>query len=176
MLGCGRVIKDRATNADRPQVHPVGLDGPQETVCRWDGATKSGSHSAGGMVIMNQAGEIIFANGVQFRMIYDPLVVEVLALREAVNWCRDHAFTVVRFEGDAKVFINKILLADAKDNRMGAILQEVIQCFASNPGFSVRFVGWDNNRVAHLEARKALSLYPSMSRVFDYQTWLNSRM
>ncbi|CAL1403204.1 unnamed protein product [Linum trigynum] len=128
------------------------------------------------MVIMNQAEEIIFANGIQFRMIDDPVVVEVLALREAINWCRDHAFTEVRFEGDAKVVIDKILLADARDNQMGAILQEFIQCFACNPGFSVRFVGRHNNRVAHLVARKALSLYPSMSRVFDYQTWLNSRM
>ncbi|CAL1354845.1 unnamed protein product [Linum trigynum] len=109
-------------------------------------------------------------------MIDDPMVVELLDLREAVLWCISHGFTDMRFEGDAKVVIDKILGADTSDSRMGAILEEIVQFVASSPGFSVRFVGRHSNRVAHLVARKALFLYPTTSRLFDFQSWLNSRM
>ncbi|CAL1384739.1 unnamed protein product [Linum trigynum] len=145
-------------------------------VCMWDGATRRGSHSAGGIVVMTSAREILGVVGVQFQCIDDPLVVEVLALREALWWCLEHGFPMVQFEGDAKVVIDKINRAETGDIRMGAVLEEVVSCFASRTGFSVRFVGRRNNRVAHVVARKALSLLPSACRVFDFQAWLNSRM
>ncbi|CAL1369539.1 unnamed protein product [Linum trigynum] len=53
-------------------------------VCMWDGATRKGSHSAGGIVIMTPARGVLMAAGFQFPGIDDPLVVEVLVLREAV--------------------------------------------------------------------------------------------
>ncbi|CAL1385231.1 unnamed protein product [Linum trigynum] len=136
----------------------------------WDGATRSGSHSAGGLVLMTPARDILMAKGVQFPWFDDPLVVELIALCEAVLWCLALGFTAISFEGDAKVIIDKINQADTRDNRLGAILEELVQYFASNPGFSVRFVGRRGNRVAHSVARKVLSLYPTMSRFFDFRT------
>ncbi|CAL1367109.1 unnamed protein product [Linum trigynum] len=85
----------------------------------WDGVTQSGSHSAGGMVLMTPAREILLANGVQFSCIADPMVVELLVLREAVCWCLDRGFTEVSFEGDAKVIIDKINRGKTGDNQMG---------------------------------------------------------
>ncbi|CAL1392405.1 unnamed protein product [Linum trigynum] len=41
-------------------------------ICMWDGATRRGSHSAGGMVIMNPERAILMAKGVQFQSIDDP--------------------------------------------------------------------------------------------------------
>ncbi|CAL1404958.1 unnamed protein product [Linum trigynum] len=119
---------------------------------------------------------VLRAIGVQFPVLDDPTVVELLALREAILWCLGQGLAFVRFEGDAKLVIDKIRRADTGDSRMGVVLEEVVNHFDSNPGFSVRFVGRRNNRVAYLVARKALSVYPTMSRAFNFQAWLISRM
>ncbi|CAL1409606.1 unnamed protein product [Linum trigynum] len=60
--------------------HPLGPCGLFGVVCRWDGATREGSHSAGGMVVLDSDDRVLMAKGVQFYSIDDPLVVEVLAL------------------------------------------------------------------------------------------------
>ncbi|CAL1385295.1 unnamed protein product [Linum trigynum] len=125
---------------------------------------------------MTPSREILVAVGFQFPGIEDPMVVEMMALREAVVWCLNRGITKVCFEGDAKVIIDKINQADTRDNRVGAILAEVVHQFASQPRFSVRFVRRRSNRVAHLVARKALSLYQAMSRSVDFSAWLLSRM
>ncbi|CAL1409387.1 unnamed protein product [Linum trigynum] len=120
----GRVV--RVWQAPVPQ-EEVGV------VCRWDGATRTGSHSAGGMVLSVDGG-ILRATGIQFPVIEDPVVAEVLALREAVRWCLIQGYSVVRFEGDAKVIIDKIQDRVDEDSRMGAVLSEVVQCFVSIRG------------------------------------------
>ncbi|CAL1397819.1 unnamed protein product [Linum trigynum] len=152
------------------------LVGPPRMVCRWDGATKAGSHSAGGVVLFHPFGEIAMVRGYHFPGIDNPQVVELLALREAVGWCVELGFTDIVFEGDAKVIIEKINRGDQSDSRMGAVLAELLQYFRIHSGFSIRFIGRRSNRVAHMVARKALSLYPTMSRFFDFQTWLLSRV
>ncbi|CAL1360054.1 unnamed protein product [Linum trigynum] len=88
---------------------PPVVDHPDNPItCMWDGATRSASHSADNMVVKSQTGGNLMARGLQFRGIYDPLDAEALALREAILWCWDSSFAVVRFEGDAKVLIHKI--------------------------------------------------------------------
>ncbi|CAL1362041.1 unnamed protein product [Linum trigynum] len=138
-------------------------------VCMWDGATRRRSHSAGGMVLYGPGRTVIRAKGVQFARLDEPMVVELLVLREAITWCLEWGLADVRFEGDAKVIIDKINQADSRDNHLGAVLEEICQYFAAHPGFSVRFVGRDNNWVAHSVARKALSLYPNGNRLFDFR-------
>ncbi|CAL1353289.1 unnamed protein product [Linum trigynum] len=159
--------------AGGPHLHPAGED---SIVCMWDGTVRRGSHSAGGMVLLTPTREVLMAKGVQVPCVDDPRVAELLVLREAVWWCLESGLLGVRFEGDAKVLIDKINQKDARDDRVGAVLEELVQIFSSSPGFRVRFVGRRNNRVAHLVARKALSLYPTGSRFFDFQAWLNSRV
>ncbi|CAL1378948.1 unnamed protein product [Linum trigynum] len=169
---------------DKPVWGPAGagvhlaaqVDSPAVVICGWDEATRRGSHSAGGVVLMTPNRDILMATGMQFPVIDDPLVVELLVLREAVLWCLSRGLLSVRFEGDSKVVIDKIQAADTRDSRLGAVLAEVLYYFTCNPGFSVRFIGRGNNRVAHLVARKALSLYPNMNRSYDFQTWLLSRV
>ncbi|CAL1381105.1 unnamed protein product [Linum trigynum] len=92
---------------------------------------------AGGMVILDEEGIILLAKGVQFQDIDDLMVVELLVFREAILFCLSHGFLVVRFEGDAQVVIKKILRADARDTRMGAILEEVVQHFANHSGYDL---------------------------------------
>ncbi|CAL1413888.1 unnamed protein product [Linum trigynum] len=93
------------------------------------------------MVLMTSSQEVILARGIQFPELGDPMVIELLTLREAVGWCLGLGFTEVRFEGDAKVIIDKIISRQASDNRVGAILEEVLHYFLSNPGLAVRFIG-----------------------------------
>ncbi|CAL1404945.1 unnamed protein product [Linum trigynum] len=155
------------------QLGPVGVG---RMVCMWDGATRRGSHSAGGLILANHARECLLARGVQFQAVDDPMVAELLVLREAVVWCLELGFFNVSFEGDAKVIIDKINSADTRDNRLGAVLVEIVQYFRAHTGFSIRFVGREHNRVAHVVARKALSLYPAISRSFDFLAWLSSRV
>ncbi|CAL1373191.1 unnamed protein product [Linum trigynum] len=100
----------------------VGPAEPSVLVCMWDGAVRSGSHSAGGIVFLNHAREVLWDMGVQFPLVDDPIVTELLVLREAISWCLGHGFLEMRFEGDAKVVIDNINKADVRDNRMGAIL------------------------------------------------------
>ncbi|CAL1353614.1 unnamed protein product [Linum trigynum] len=69
-----------------PPPQPVPLEADR-LVCMWDGATGRGSHSAGGIVIMTPARGVLMAGEVQFPGIDDPMVVEVLVLREAIMWC-----------------------------------------------------------------------------------------
>ncbi|CAL1372661.1 unnamed protein product [Linum trigynum] len=128
-----------------------------------------GSHAAGGMVILNSDRAVILAKGVHFPFLSDPMMVEALVFREAIGWCLANGFTIMRFEGDAQVIIEKVLRKDIRDNHIGAILEEIVNSFASNLGFSVRFVGRRNNRVAHLVAKQALSLFQAACRSFDFQ-------
>ncbi|CAL1394348.1 unnamed protein product [Linum trigynum] len=144
--------------------------------CQWDRATRKDLHSAGGMVLLSPSGDVLMAHGIQFQGIDDPVFMELLVLREAITWCLGQGFTGMRFEGDAKIVIDKINCKDARDNRMGSVPEEVFQYCRSSPGISVRFIGRSSNRVAHLVARKALSLYPTMSRFFDFRTWLGSKV
>ncbi|CAL1354012.1 unnamed protein product [Linum trigynum] len=168
--------RDQNDQLVRPPSPIVRYAGDATAICMWDGAVRLGSHAAGGMVILNYDRAVILAKGVHFSFLGDPMVVEALVLREAIGWCLANGFTVMRSEGDAQVIIEKILRKDVRDNRIGAILEEIVNCFASNIGFTVRFVGRRNNRVAHLVARQALSLFPTTCRSFDFQAWLNSRM
>ncbi|CAL1403569.1 unnamed protein product [Linum trigynum] len=117
------------------------------------------------MVILGQDGEVLCAKGVFFPEIDDPMIVELLVLREAILWCRNRGFLVVRFEGDANVVVDMLSLAQGSDSRSGNIFLEVLLYLA---GFSVWFVGRRNNRVANLVARKVLSLYPIASHSFDF--------
>ncbi|CAL1368759.1 unnamed protein product [Linum trigynum] len=171
-----RVPADRKEMGLHPTVQPSGLTGGSSLVCMWDGATRAGSHSAGRMVLLDPYRMVIRAQGVQYRVVDDPLVVEALVLREALLWRVANGFQEVRFEGDAKVIFDKINQAEIRNSRIGMILDEICQCMGNQPGFSLRFVGRRNDRVAHAVARKALSLYLSTCRAFNFLTWLFSRM
>ncbi|CAL1397907.1 unnamed protein product [Linum trigynum] len=162
--------KESCISLPNPQSAPDPPVNGSSLVCLWDGATRNGSHSAGGMVLLGLGREVLWAQGYQFPGVDAPSVAELLCLRESMRWCIAHGLTTVRFEGDALVLIDKIKKGSTADSQVGAILEEVVHLFDSCDGFGVRFVGRRNNRVAHLVTRKALSLYPTMSRLFDFQT------
>ncbi|CAL1403043.1 unnamed protein product [Linum trigynum] len=79
-----RLPVDRAPPVALPTTRNLGPVGDDRVVCMWDGATRSGSHSAGGMVLLTPTRDILMAKGFQFPLIDDLMVVELIALREAV--------------------------------------------------------------------------------------------
>ncbi|CAL1397577.1 unnamed protein product [Linum trigynum] len=165
-----RLLVDQVQHLCMPSVSFASTAVLQTVTCQWDGATKAGLHAAGGIVINDLFGNVILARGIQFPYMDDPLVAEMLVLREAVVWCLELGFPAACFQGDAKVIIDKLNRRDARDDRVGVVLEELIWVFTCHSAFSVRFVGQSNNRIAHLVARKALALYPTGCRSFDFQT------
>ncbi|CAL1390732.1 unnamed protein product [Linum trigynum] len=83
------------------------------------------NHTRQGMVILTPAREILLVQGVQFEGLDDPMVAELLTLSDAVSWVRNLCFMEMRFEGDAKMVIEKILQRDTRDNQVGAITSPV---------------------------------------------------
>ncbi|CAL1402301.1 unnamed protein product [Linum trigynum] len=75
---------DRLPQPSIPLINHFAPEEANMLVCMWDGATRSGSHSAGGMVIMSPARNVLMASGIQISLIDDPMVVELLVLRVAI--------------------------------------------------------------------------------------------
>ncbi|CAL1400672.1 unnamed protein product [Linum trigynum] len=161
----------------RRQVAPLApLRFPQGVswVCSFDGAVREASHSAVGIVLQGPYGVVVRALGKGLADLTDPMLVELMAIREAILWCRSMGLHDVCYQGDAKVVIDKLLAGCAWDCYGGAVLREVQELLANVTGDVLRFVGRDNNRVAHRVARKALSLYPTLIGGFDFCVWLHS--
>ncbi|CAL1400622.1 unnamed protein product [Linum trigynum] len=78
---------DRVGTPHRQTICPGAPSADLSVVCCWDGATRRGASSAGGMVLMNGTREVLLARGIQFPGLVDPMVIELLTLREAINWC-----------------------------------------------------------------------------------------
>ncbi|CAL1409895.1 unnamed protein product [Linum trigynum] len=88
---------DQAPRAQIPIMQSTAQVGDSHLVCMWDRATKGGSHSAGGMVLFDTARTFLLARGVQFSQMDDPVVVELLVLRNAIIWCVEQGLSEVRF-------------------------------------------------------------------------------
>ncbi|CAI0429775.1 unnamed protein product, partial [Linum tenue] len=100
-------------------IPPPGQTAMMSSVtCMWDGATKSGSHAAGGIVL----------NDLE------------------VTWCLELGFQEVCFQGDAQIIIDKVAARDVHDVQIGAVLEEIVGMFTNHSALQVRFVGRSNNR------------------------------
>ncbi|CAL1409682.1 unnamed protein product [Linum trigynum] len=67
-----------------PERPPLGVS----WVCSFDGAVSQASHSAVGIVLKGADGVVVSAVGKGWAGVMDPMLVELLALREAILWCR----------------------------------------------------------------------------------------
>ncbi|CAL1410668.1 unnamed protein product [Linum trigynum] len=157
---------------DQPTVDAGSVDG---VVCSFDGAVHDGSHAAGGVVLREAGGAVFAAQGLMFTGLQDPMLVELSTLRDAMRWCQHRGLEAVTFEGDAKIVIDKVNARDVCAATGGALFEEIRQLLLLSPGFRVKFVGRQNNRVAHMVAKKALSLFPAGCNGFDFCGWLRSQ-
>ncbi|CAL1355816.1 unnamed protein product [Linum trigynum] len=146
---------------------------PPGHVCYFDGAVRAGEWSAMGMVLCDSTGAFVSARGGWLQGVPELAMVELVALRESVLWCVSARFTTMLLAGDAKGIIDKVRAGVVNDALGGAILQEIKWMLRDNPGFSVHFVGRQNNRASHLVTRKALSLSLRTLSSFDFCAWLH---
>ncbi|CAL1404858.1 unnamed protein product [Linum trigynum] len=86
---------DQAPRTPIPIMHSTTNVSDSHLVCMWDGATKGGSHSTGGMVFFYPMRTLLLAREVKFSQMDDPVVVELLVLREAIIWCLEQGFSEV---------------------------------------------------------------------------------
>ncbi|CAL1373396.1 unnamed protein product [Linum trigynum] len=152
------------------QTSPV----PGSLSCFVDGVVQHGSHGAGGWVIQDASGVLLASAARRYQGLQDPTLVELLALRDAVRWCSDRCWFSVTFMGDAQIVFQKVKAGEVHDALGGALLQEIQALRSSFQHFDCVFVGRNRNRVAHIVARKALSLRPPLLVGFDVVAWLRS--
>ncbi|CAL1358641.1 unnamed protein product [Linum trigynum] len=125
----------------------------------FDGATASALGSIG-VVVTDDHGTILQAFARQYPNTTDSLIIEALALRDAIMLCSQQHWRMGVFLGDAKTLIDLCNNGVVQDARIGAILLEIRHLLRSQDSFQVRFVGRDRNRAAHLVARHALLVSP----------------
>ncbi|CAL1406979.1 unnamed protein product [Linum trigynum] len=140
-----------------------------------DGATSPGSHGAGGWALQDPTGMVVAASAALYVGIWEPALVELLAFPDALRWCLAFGFQSMVFAGDAQVVVGKIRDGEVDDVHGGMLLEEIRSMRDLFQEFRVIFVGRESNRVAHLVARKALSLSPSLVG-FNFVSWLFSAM
>ncbi|CAL1357242.1 unnamed protein product [Linum trigynum] len=129
--------KDRLDLNQHPLQQSLDLGGSFSVICMWDGAVCADSHSTGGLILKDERDFVVFVLGLFFEVMDDPLVVETIALREAIQWCRDIGLAQVQFEGDIEILIDKINAKDARGSRVGAILEEILHTLDIHRGFNV---------------------------------------
>ncbi|CAL1383383.1 unnamed protein product [Linum trigynum] len=110
---------------------PVQLHLALPFSCYVDGAVAPGSHGAGGLVIRDGMGRVCMVKGFYYAGIVDPFLVELVAFRDAVQWCLGKGMDAVWFYGDAKGVIEKIQRRDARDMKGGAYLWKLRSCGGS---------------------------------------------
>ncbi|CAL1389207.1 unnamed protein product [Linum trigynum] len=68
---------------------------------------------------------VVGTRGMWYVGLQNSMLVEALALRDAIHWCQNKGFDMVRIEGDAKVVIDKVNVGVVRDETVGALLEEI---------------------------------------------------
>jgi ribonuclease HI len=124
-----------------------------------DGAVDSNKGVAGaGMVIRDHIGQFLAGGCWQYGVIQDPLIIEMLACRDAVQVAKVHGFSHVILETDSQVVVSMWNRTDSNKSVGYHIIGEIKEVVGSFQGFNLLFARREANSVAHLCAREALSL------------------
>ncbi|CAL1413360.1 unnamed protein product [Linum trigynum] len=154
--GGARRARMGATQEARNLV-PAGVCPADGVLVRFDGAWKKDAGVGIGFVGFSNNGQLVFAFGRHYPGVSDPFISELLALRDAVNWCVLHGFGSVNFCGDCQLLIRRIRTREVNHGMGGALLEEVCSASALFSFFYCNFTPRLYNRAAHLVASNALS-------------------
>lgn len=123
-----------------------------------DGATDEARRRGGaGMVVRNHAGEFILAMATRYDHIFDPLSLELLAIRDAVALAAEKGFQMVHVETDCKE-IQIMWEAGLSRSRVSNILVEIRELTVAFQGFKLLYASRLCNGAAHLTAKVALDI------------------
>ncbi|CAN0911700.1 Putative ribonuclease H protein At1g65750 [Linum grandiflorum] len=127
-----------------------------------DGAVRSGSGGATGWVLRDSTGAIMHAVGTPYPGICNPLVLELLAVRDACLWCCRVDLLQVDIEGDATQVVAHVRAGHTLLSAGGAIVADIRHFLAAAPGLHLQTVRRSVNGVAHSVARMALGYLPGV--------------
>ncbi|CAN0907795.1 hypothetical protein LINGRAHAP2_LOCUS24991 [Linum grandiflorum] len=134
-----------------------------------DAATRSSPQDCGygatGYVVQRAGGFLVSATGQVFRFIQDPLVLEMLAIRQALFVAEIRAPEVILILSDSAESV-RLLHSDVEDIRMGQLLQECRLLYRSLPVVTISHISRLDNSAAHLVAREALN-YPNSDHLLS---------
>jgi ribonuclease HI len=124
-----------------------------------DGAISALESSAGaGIVVRDDAGEVVMVEGHKYSHISDPFIAEMLACRDAMLLARSKGWLRVAIETDCQTIVKVWNGGNEQRSPCSQLVREM-KCLLSNfQGFSISFVKREANKVAHACARAALSL------------------
>ncbi|CAL1384274.1 unnamed protein product [Linum trigynum] len=92
-------------------------------VCSFDGAVFSRSHASMGLVLKDLTNSVVEARGWWYNGLQNPLLVEAVALQDAIRWCQEKGLSIVQIEGDAKIVIDKVNAGAVCDAVGGSLLE-----------------------------------------------------
>ncbi|KAF5452039.1 hypothetical protein F2P56_027079 [Juglans regia] len=119
-----------------------------------------------GVVLRNENGEVLACASSRKVPALDSSIVETVALWFAVELCMDLGFNRVTFEGDAQLVVKTVNSEEEDLSYGGHIIEDIKTILKRSNAWVVQFIGRKGNNVAHLLAKKVLSL--------DYdQIWID---
>ncbi|CAN1181617.1 Putative ribonuclease H protein At1g65750 [Linum perenne] len=125
-----------------------------------DGAVRRGQGGGIGLILRDEAGNVLFAAGRSLPHFSDPFTIEALAFREALRWCLNRSVVNVDIEGDAAMVSSHILDKKRLHPRAGAIIQECKLLLLRQPTIRCFAVRREANTAAHNLARHSLTMLP----------------
>ena len=131
-----------------------------------DGAVFTSLKSCGiGVVIRNEAGQIMGALSRYLPLPLGALEVEAKAMEEGINLARDLGLWEVEIESDAQVLVKAITDAVPQPSSILKVVEGIKVGLGSFKQWSVSHTSRQNNFAAHLMAREARGIH-------DCQIWL----
>jgi ribonuclease HI len=154
---------------------PVVSSGPPPTIPRWlkpslgwvklnwDGALNSSTNNIGaGVVVRNEAGELLVGLAVTIPYVSDSLIVEVMATWRAVELGRKLSFQRIILEGDSLIIVGALNQSNPCLSGYEQMMEDIRVRLLSFPAFVVRHVCRQANTAAHSLAKHALALNSEM--------------
>ncbi|CAN0915868.1 hypothetical protein LINGRAHAP2_LOCUS29362 [Linum grandiflorum] len=122
-----------------------------------DGAILPMVGGAVGLVVQNAAGRLLCGMGRTYPGLFDPYVLELLAVCDACSWCVRQGFVQVDIECDAELVLSKLSQQATRCVHGGVIIAEILNFFSANLQCLLQIVRRSANGVADFVARYALN-------------------
>ncbi|CAL1389646.1 unnamed protein product [Linum trigynum] len=172
VTGIPRSPSPTTTGVIASRVLDVRSAASQAWLVRFDGATKRARGCSVGFVGFDSLGGLTFAFGKFYPDIQDPFLAELLAFRDAMDWCLTRGFLSVKFVGDSQLVVRHVFTDERQHAMGGALLEDVHRMVQGFEFCSCSYAKRIFNRAAHFVAKQALS--SEVRLLVDFRTALSS--
>ncbi|CAI9777924.1 unnamed protein product [Fraxinus pennsylvanica] len=115
-----------------------------------------------GLVIRDDRGSFIAAKVIPVRGITDPLIAEVLGVREALSWLKVRFPEVQIIEMDALLVYNALQQNKVDNSYFGLLIEDCRLLASDMPNIKFSWVRRSANQVAHILAKAASSFHDTI--------------